>query len=120
MSETWGFFQIWGKSWEKSILSKIPATPYKIRTCRQYLLICFSFPQVSTLFSLCSCKFLFCRFTKNIFCSPSPYINKKYMKKHRNLSSSLSYISIRKSIASFTEKTPATILFSHFLSLSPL
>lgn len=29
----------------------------------------------------CSCKFLFCWFTKNIFCSPSFYINKKMHKK---------------------------------------
>ncbi|MEZ3422901.1 MAG: hypothetical protein K1W39_04220, partial [Lachnospiraceae bacterium] len=61
----------------KPILSKKPVKPYKIRTYRQYLFTGFSFSQVSTPFSLCSCKFVFCWFTKNIFCSLSIYTNKK-------------------------------------------
>ena len=40
----------------------------------------FIFPSFNPI-SLCSCKFLFCWFTKNIFCSPSLYLNKKCTKK---------------------------------------
>ena len=61
-----------GQNLGKSILNKKPATPYKIRIYRQCVFTSFSFPQVSTLFSLCSCKFL--------FCSPPLHINKNVRK----------------------------------------
>lgn len=54
----------------KSHLSKSPPNPCKIRLCSHYAVSVFSFSQVLTRFSLCSCKFHFCRFTNYIFCSP--------------------------------------------------
>ena len=60
MGETWGFSQLWDKTWENPNLIKIPETPYKIRFYRQYNFIVFRFSQVSTFFSLCSCKTSFC------------------------------------------------------------
>ena len=61
-----------GQNLGKLILSKKSVTPYKIRIYRQCVFTSFSFPQVSTLFSLCSCKFL--------FCSPPLHINKNVRK----------------------------------------
>lgn len=119
-----------GQNLGKSILTKKPATPYRIRVYGQYLLICFSFSQVSTSFSLCSCKTTFC-WWQIIFFAHSPSIPTKKERKntqkslpfkqsccHPNLPSSSSFLH-RSETCLYTVHTTETSTNTGFLNIVP-
>ena len=76
MGETWGFSQLWDKTWENPNLIKIPETPYKIRFYRQYNFIVFRFSQVSTFFYYVHAKQVFAGGRLYFFLASPPHKQK--------------------------------------------